>query len=393
MSGIQLLDSLVTEDCSRTNTSESDCQAKDLGRTLDTECYASSSAGSSSIDSEEEDNFQMYEIPQVPSSMTSPRSQQCETPRKVVNLLDFASCNVHNGKRQPHVQNQLLCQQLPPWQLLTETRQLRKLLAAVQEERKGGSLQPPESNLSEELEKARAELQAKERQLLALAHSRDRAEQDAAWWQQAAMTPRCDSSEHLARFSPQTMTPRSSATPLSPRSNVQLHLPIRVKEDAVHSGIQVIFQICCAETFFKEEIVVVGDHELLGNWNPQAAHALQTSGSSYPKWQSKYLVSFPGEGPLALRYKYVRDGSSRRGGYGWEELIPDRETIILKPLPPGRAWLIRDIAFNYEEVPHVTQIELSENQQTPAIAPELTGACEPTRPVPLLSLKGLSSLQ
>lgn len=344
-------------------------QAAELTQSCHVEWDSSSSRGSS--EDSEEDQFRMCDLPEAAATSEPQQSTGDSSPRRLVNFLNFADCNVHEGRRQSHVQNQLLCQQLPPWQLLTETRQLRKLLAAVQEERRAGGEPAPASELSAQLEKTKAELHAKERLLESLAHSLSRAEQDAAKWQHVAMTPRF--SDEGLTLSPRSLgwasegsesvsaTPRTWAKSLTPRTDLKLQLPIKMPALQLGAAkIQVVFQLCCAETFFKEELVVVGDHELLGSWKPQAAHPLQTSKPSYPQWQSQRVLAFPAEGPLTLRYKYVRNGSTRGGGYGWEDLIPNRETLILEPLPPGRAWLIRDIAFNFHEAPQVTQIELGD---------------------------------
>uniref|UniRef100_A0A7S4PU10 CBM20 domain-containing protein n=1 Tax=Alexandrium monilatum TaxID=311494 RepID=A0A7S4PU10_9DINO len=77
----------------------------------------------------------------------------------------------------------------------------------------------------------------------------------------------------------------------------------------------------CESTDPGEELLVVGSHAALGNWQVERGVALTTSSALFPRWtlsQPLRLAEEPSSMPPWIEYKYVvRDG---RGGCRWEEL-------------------------------------------------------------------------
>lgn len=76
------------------------------------------------------------------------------------------------------------------------------------------------------------------------------------------------------------------------------------------SVIRVSFRCVCCETHPGDELLIVGDHDLLGNWNPQQGLVLSTDATKYPAWSSEEILL--NGTAKQLEYKYV----IRRGGAG-----------------------------------------------------------------------------
>eukprot|EP00928_Gymnodinium_smaydae_P048506 TRINITY_DN32435_c0_g1_i1.p1 TRINITY_DN32435_c0_g1~~TRINITY_DN32435_c0_g1_i1.p1 ORF type:complete len:257 (+),score=41.23 TRINITY_DN32435_c0_g1_i1:150-920(+) len=84
--------------------------------------------------------------------------------------------------------------------------------------------------------------------------------------------------------------------------------------------VELWLECICADTFFGEELVVVGDHPSLGCWNVWAAVPLVTSAEDFPRWYLEkplVLEQHPGDLPAYIEYKYVVRGHDR---LIWEEL-------------------------------------------------------------------------
>jgi hypothetical protein len=62
----------------------------------------------------------------------------------------------------------------------------------------------------------------------------------------------------------------------------------------------VIFQYT-VETRHGSRVLIVGDCEELGNWDPEFAHELATDANSYPMW--RVWASIPMD--KVIQYKYV----------------------------------------------------------------------------------------
>lgn len=294
---------------------------------------------------EAEDTFRMCDLAEV-AEVSTKNSSGASTPAKLTNLVNFEDCNVplSSRSRKPQLHDQLLHATLPHWQLLAETRQLRKLLSTVHQERKRHE---PPAEITETV-KLRAQLIEKEEQLQALARKCDQFMQDVAHWRRlatqaaAAEAAAAAAEEQASQFQRQPSSCNLARLKTSPRR--ESSAPIRV-----------IFQIAVVETCFKDAVRVVGEHEVMGSWQAKDSLSLETTFETYPSWQSKELLYFPAD-VAKLRYKYVRDRSIRKLGFGWEDLIPNREVVIPGPLPNGYAWLVRDVAFNYNEKPLVSRV-------------------------------------
>lgn len=52
---------------------------------------------------------------------------------------------------------------------------------------------------------------------------------------------------------------------------------------------QILFKIS-AETSIEQHIRIVGDHPMLGNWNPALGLILTTTPNIYPFWISKNVI-------------------------------------------------------------------------------------------------------
>lgn len=156
------------------------------------------------------------------------------------------------------------------------------------------------------------------------------------------------------------------------RRESRLRLPMEV---LAPPATRVLFQLSNAGTDYGETIGVVGEHSLLGGWSTEAMCELRTTEQSYPQWQSKeFVMGF--QEPLSLRYKYVRDGRSRGRGILWEDGISDRVAVFPRALPPGRAWLVCDAAFNQGGGPVITDIPWNEAD---AVSPKIAEVLSPKR--------------
>jgi len=77
----------------------------------------------------------------------------------------------------------------------------------------------------------------------------------------------------------------------------------------------------CKDTCFGDELLVVGDHPLLGGWNVDLGIALETNAELFPRWTLRaplQLAVDPSKMPIKIEYKYVVKDS--RGGHCWEDL-------------------------------------------------------------------------
>jgi len=55
---------------------------------------------------------------------------------------------------------------------------------------------------------------------------------------------------------------------------------------------------------------------------------------------------------ITLSYKYVRDRRGLEQGFAWEENVSDRRvTLPLQSVPPGAVWVVWDLAFNQSSGP------------------------------------------
>jgi len=107
-------------------------------------------------------------------------------------------------------------------------------------------------------------------------------------------------------------------------------------------------------------MLVVGDHEDLGGWQPLQAIPLVTDKTVYPSWFSTTVVllikreKFSFE-HIRINYKYVRDQRAVGKGLTWEDQIPNRTVDI--PLTGGKStvWLISDQEFETSGMPTVTR--------------------------------------
>lgn len=98
-----------------------------------------------------------------------------------------------------------------------------------------------------------------------------------------------------------------------------------------------------ANTQVGESILIVGEAEELGKWNPDKAVQLCTDHKSYPVWSSANPVWIcPKPGRKRLEYKYLRDRRELGQGYVWEDDIPNR----CLTLPPGGVWVLTDRLWN-----------------------------------------------
>ncbi|PFH35211.1 calcium-dependent protein kinase CDPK2 [Besnoitia besnoiti] len=81
------------------------------------------------------------------------------------------------------------------------------------------------------------------------------------------------------------------------------------------------WQCSCSATFPGDLLMLVGNHERVGNWNPQKAVILSTDASSFPTWRSNE-VFFEEQQPLRLEYKLIIRRSS--GEIYWEPIATNR---------------------------------------------------------------------
>ena len=70
-------------------------------------------------------------------------------------------------------------------------------------------------------------------------------------------------------------------------------------------------------TNFGDNLYVVGNHELIGNWDPKKGLKLTTCKKSYPNWRSDVIETNEQNDILALEYKYVL--ITGNGDIYWEE--------------------------------------------------------------------------
>ena len=59
------------------------------------------------------------------------------------------------------------------------------------------------------------------------------------------------------------------------------------------------------ETSYGDSLYIVGNTELLGNWNPKSGIELKTNKNIYPSWESPYFECKCIENILDIQYKYV----------------------------------------------------------------------------------------
>jgi hypothetical protein len=78
-----------------------------------------------------------------------------------------------------------------------------------------------------------------------------------------------------------------------------------------------------ARVEYGESVVLVGDLEQLGRWNPAAGIAMD--GSGYPTWSARLYLS----AGTRAEYKYAR--RSRDGSFSWEAVAANRCVVAEDP--------------------------------------------------------------
>eukprot|EP00746_Dinoflagellata_sp_MGD_P005953 gnl/MRDRNA2_/MRDRNA2_111550_c0_seq1.p1 gnl/MRDRNA2_/MRDRNA2_111550_c0~~gnl/MRDRNA2_/MRDRNA2_111550_c0_seq1.p1 ORF type:complete len:260 (+),score=44.54 gnl/MRDRNA2_/MRDRNA2_111550_c0_seq1:89-868(+) len=75
----------------------------------------------------------------------------------------------------------------------------------------------------------------------------------------------------------------------------------------------------CSSTKPGEELVVVGSHPLLGDWDPERGVALVTDASSFPHWAFPQPLLLSGDSLAhTIEYKYVVRKEQNPGNVRWE---------------------------------------------------------------------------
>ena len=84
------------------------------------------------------------------------------------------------------------------------------------------------------------------------------------------------------------------------------------------AGASVVF-FANARVEYGESVLLVGDLDQLGGWNPAAGIAMD--GDGYPTWSTRAYL------PAGARahYKYVR--RNRNGSFTWEAVAPNRSVV------------------------------------------------------------------
>lgn len=99
--------------------------------------------------------------------------------------------------------------------------------------------------------------------------------------------------------------------------------------------VELWLECVCSCTNPGEELVAVGAHPLLGDWDPNRGVALVTNESSFPHWAFPQPLILSGDGLThAIEYKYVvrkeqNDGNVRWENFGEGEDLPKFSGSVL----------------------------------------------------------------